>query len=299
MMKVLMIVNPKAGKAKSEKYISEIINNLKSNGYEVIQEFTTLERGAIQIIESNSHENFERIIVWGGDGTLNETLQGLIKINQNPKIAFIPMGTTNDFARTLKVSFNELDVSKNIDNYIVKQVDMGKCDSDIFNYVVSMGLFSKSSYKTSRKWKNRIGKMAYYLNGAKELFHYKSYSLKITSNEKCIEDKFIYGSISNSKFMGGFPIYRKEDIKLDDGKFEVLFVKEPKHLYSTIILVFKILTGNLKDEHICYFRANELQIEALEGIDLSIDGEYGGNRTKFEIKNENKKTSYLVPQNKM
>jgi YegS/Rv2252/BmrU family lipid kinase len=295
MNKVLMIVNPRAGKAKSEKYICEIINNLKENNHEVILEYTTIERDAPQILEEHKDEEFDKIIVWGGDGTLTGTLEGLSKINQNPKIAFIPMGTTNDFARTLKVSFNELDVSKNIDHYKVQEVDMGKCDDDIFNYVVSMGLFSKASYQTSRKWKNRIGKAAYYLNGAKELFHYKSHKLKITSKEKCIEEEVLYGSVSNSKYMGGFPIYRRENIELNDGKFEVLLVKEPKHLYSTIILVAKILTGNLKDKHISYFKTDEIEIEALDGIDLSIDGEYGGKRTKFKITNISKQTKYLVP----
>jgi YegS/Rv2252/BmrU family lipid kinase len=295
MNKILMIVNPKAGKAKSKKYISEIINNLKENEHEVILEYTTIKRDAPQILDEHKAEEFEDIIVWGGDGTLTGTLQGLSKINQNPKIAFIPMGTTNDFARTLKVSFDELDVSKNIDKYAVKEVDMGKCDDDIFNYVISMGLFSKASYKTSRKWKNRIGKAAYYLNGAKELLHYKSYKLKITTDEKILEDEFLYGSVSNSRYMGGFPIYRKENIALDDGKFEVLLVKEPKHLYSTIILVLKILAGNLKDKHICYFKTNNVEIEALDGIDLSIDGEYGGKRTKFKITNISKQTKYLVP----
>jgi len=162
-----------------------------------------------------------------------------------------------------------------------------------------MGIFSKASYNTSRKWKNRIGKIAYYLNGARELFNYRSYKFKINSLEKQIEDDFLYGSVSNSKYMGGFPIFKNADVKLDDGKFEVLLVKEPKHIYSTIALVLKILTGNLNDKHICHFKTSEIEIEIEEdnGIDLSIDGEYGGKRKKFKITNLQKNTKYLVPAN--
>ena len=99
--------------------------------------------------------------------------------------------------------------------------------------------------------------------------------------------------------MGGFPIFKNADVKLDDGKFEVLLVKEPKHIYSTIALVLKILTGNLNDKHICHFKTSEIEIEIEEdnGIDLSIDGEYGGKRKKFKITNLQKNTKYLVPAN--
>lgn len=296
MQKILMIVNPKAGKAKSKKYIENILINLKKNGHDVELELTTPKRNATKIIEEHKLEK-EEIIVWGGDGTLNEALIGLDKTNQDVKIAFIPMGTTNDFARSLKVSFDELAVSKNFDSYHVKEIDMGKIDDMPFNYVVSMGLFSKASYKTSRKWKNRIGKAAYYLNGMKELLHYKTHRLKLTSGDETIsiEDDFLYGSISNSKYMGGFPIFRKQNIELDDGKFEVLLAKKPQNILATILVVLKILTGNLKDKHIIFLRTSTLKIEAPNGIDLSIDGEYGGNRQEFIIKNFQKTTKYLIP----
>lgn len=292
--KILMIVNPKAGKAKSKKYIESILINLKNCGHNVEVEFTTPERNATKIIEEHKLEK-EELIVWGGDGTLNETLVGLSKTNQNAEIAFIPMGTTNDFARSLKVSFDELAVSKNLDSYKVKEIDMGTIDDMPFNYVVSMGIFSKSSYLTSRKWKNRIGKAAYYLNGFKELFNYKTHKLKITAGDKVIEDEFIYGSVSNSKFMGGFPIFRKQDVKLDDGEFEVLLAKVPKNRIYTAIIALKILTGNINDKHIKFFKVSDLKVEAENGIDLSIDGEYGGNRKEFTIKTHQKKTKYLVP----
>lgn len=291
-----MIVNPKAGKAKSKKYIENILINLKNCGHSVELEYTTPERNATKIIEEHKLEK-EALIVWGGDGTLNETLIGLDKTNQDAQIAFIPMGTTNDFAHSLKISFNELAISKHFDSYHVREIDMGTIDDMPFNYVISMGLFSKASYQTSRKWKNRIGKAAYYLNGIKEFFNYKTHKLKVSSGDESItiDDEFIYGSISNSKYMGGFPIFRKKDIKLDDGEFEVILAKAPRFRIYTVIVVIKILTGNLKDKHITFFRTSNLKIEAPNGIDLSIDGEYGGNRKQFEIKNYQKKTKYLVP----
>ena len=212
-------------------------------------------------------------------------------------MAFIPMGTTNDFGHSLNVPFDRLAVSRNLNNYKVKDVDMGTIDDNPFNYVVSMGLFSKASYNTSRKWKNRIGKAAYYLNGFKELFHYKTHKIKlIIDGEQVIESEYIYGSISNSKYMGGFPVYRKKDVKLDDGKFEVLLAKKPSNMLATVIVVIKILFGNLNDKHLTFTTASSVDIEAPNGVDLSIDGEYGGNKKSFKIKINQKVTKYLVPK---
>ena len=289
-----MIVNPKAGKAKSKKYIENILINLRNCGCKVTLEITTPERNAMRIIEEHKLED-EKIIVWGGDGTLNETLRGLQSSNQDAPIAFIPKGTTNDFGHSLKVSFDELAVSRNINNYVEKEVDMGLIDDSPFNYVVSFGLFSKASYLTSRKWKNRIGKAAYYLNGSKEIFRIKQHKIKIILKDQTIEDEFIYGSISNSKYMGGFPVFRKQNVTLDDGEFEVLLAKKPRNIFSTILVVIKILTGNLNDEHITFFKTSELKIQFPYELGLAVDGEYGGKKRKFEIKASKKKTKYLVP----
>lgn len=292
---VLMIVNPKAGKAKSKKYIENILINLKNCGCKVDLEITTPERNATKIIEEHKLKD-EKLIVWGGDGTLNETIRGLKNSKQDAEIAFIPKGTTNDFGHSLKVSFDELAVSKNINNYKVKEVDMGTIDGLPFNYVVSFGLFSKASFSTSRKWKNRIGKAAYYLNGCKEVLKkINQHKIKLILKDKTIEDEFIYGSVSNSKFMGGFPVYRKQNVELDDGELEVLLAKKPKNIFSTILVVFKILTGNLNDEHITFFKTSGLKVEFPYEIDLSVDGEYGGKKKEFEIKLDEKKTKYLVP----
>ena len=297
MQKILMIVNPKAGKAKSKKYIENILINLRNSGCTVDLEITTPERNATKIIEEYNLKG-KKLIVWGGDGTLNETLRGLKNSEQEAEIAFIPKGTTNDFGHSLNVSFDELAVSKHINNYIVKDIDMGTIDDEPFNYVVSFGLFSKASYQTSRKWKNRVGKPAYYINGFKELFDIKAktHKIKMTVDGEVIEDEFIYGSVSNSRYMGGFPVFRKEIVNLNDGKFEVLLAKRPKNIFSTFALVIKMLTGNIKDEHITFIQGSKIEVEfPEEEVDLSIDGEYGGKRKKFKIINHQKKTKYLVP----
>ena len=209
----------------------------------------------------------------------------------------MPTGTTNDFARSLNVSFDKLDISKNIYEYRSKKVDIGFIDNQIFNYVAAFGIFSKSSYNTSSKLKRRIGKLAYVLSGIKDLFNFKTYKLEIQTETEKIEDEFFYGSISNSEYIGGFNLLKNKCVKVDDGKFEAIFVKKPKNFIQTIKLILKVLRGNLEDENIYYLETSELIIKCNETIEWSIDGEYGGAKNKVEIHAKKQFVEYLIPSN--
>ena len=295
MMKILIIVNPISGKKKRNKYYNRIKSNLENLGYEVKIEFTTKENNARVIIE-NYKEDYDIVIACGGDGTLNEITQGLHSLNKSVPIGFIPCGTTNDYARSLKIPFNKEQLSKNIKNYFEKQIDLGIFNNRTFNYVATFGVFSKTSYNVSRKLKNAIGRFAYIISGIKEVFSIKKYKMRVTHDNELIEDDFVFGSVSNSHYVGGFNIFRNQDIKLDDGKFEVVLIKEPKNLFHTIGLVFKIIFGNFKDKCVYYFKTDKLHIESLtENCGWSIDGEFGGNSKVIDIRNEKKWSRYLVP----
>lgn len=295
MYKILMIVNPKAGKAKSDKYVPKIINFFKSIDCQVDLKYTTIENNATRIIK-DYNKDYEILIVYGGDGTLNEAIQGLYEIDKKPYVGFIPFGTTNDFAKSLAVSVDKLDTLENSKEYALKKIDTGLVSDNIFNYVVSFGIFSKTSYATSRDLKNKFGRKAYVFNGIKEVFDYKSYDLKIDSEEKSLEGEFIYGSISNSKYIGGFNLFKKEDIKLDDGKFEAIFVKKPKNILSTINLIFKVLSGNLNDDNIYYFKTSNIKVESKQPLEISIDGEYGGKRNELKVSNIKQNFEYILPK---
>ncbi len=293
--KVLIIVNPISGRKKRDKYYNKIKTNLEELGYNVIIKFTSQENNATYIVE-NYKDDYDIIIACGGDGTLNEVIQGLYNINKKVPIGFIPCGTTNDYARSLKIPFNKQHLSKNITNYGITEIDLGIFNNKIFNYAATFGIFSKTSYSVSRKVKNVIGRFAYILSGIKEVFTYKTYKIKVEYDSKKIEDSFVFGSVTNSHYVGGFHIFRNKDINLSDGEFEVLLIKEPKNIIHTIIMIFKIIFGNFKDKCIYYFKTDKLHIQSLsDNCAWSIDGEYGGNDKKITISNKKRWSQYLVP----
>ncbi len=293
--KILIVANPNSGKKKKNNYYNEIVNNLKKQNYDVDIKYTTKQYNATNIIK-NYNSDYNILIVCGGDGTLNEVKQALYEMNKKISIGFIPFGTTNDYARSMNISFDKLDLSKNINNYKVVEIDLGLFNNRVFNYSANFGLFSKTSYGVSYKLKNKIGRLAYILSGIKEIFNYKTYKMKFYYNDKEISDDFIYGSITNSRSIGGFKIYRKTDIKLNDGKFEVLLIKKTKNVFHTLFIFFKVLFGNLKDKHIYFFKTDNLLIESFSDCDWSIDGEYGGNSSKINIINLNKESKYIIPK---
>jgi len=291
---ILIIVNPISGRKKSKNYYNIIKSNLENQGFTVDIKFTTVSQNAKYIVE-NLQKEYKYIIACGGDGTLNEITHGLYNLNKKITIGFIPCGTTNDYARNLNIPRNKKHLSKNISDYTIIQVDLGTFNEKTFNYCVTFGLFAKTSYSVSRKAKNLFGRFAYIFSGIKEVFNYKTYQLKVKYDENEIEDEFIFGSITNSRYLGGFHIFRKEQIKIDDGMFEVLLIKKPRNFFDTVAMLFKIMLGNLKGDNIYYFKTDKLHIESLsESPEWSVDGENGGNRKDVYISNVNNASEYLV-----
>lgn len=293
--KILMIINPVSGRKKRDRYFSKIRLYLRKQGYDTCMKFTTKEHSADYIIQ-HFKKDYDYIITCGGDGTLSQLIQGLYQIKRRVPIGFIPCGTTNDYARSLHIPTNKKRLSKNFSQYEIMETDLGIFNQRTFNYAATFGLFSKTSYSVSRKMKNIFGRFAYILSGIRELFSYQTYPMRIEHDGEVLEDSFAYGSISNSRYIGGFHVFRRQEIPMNDGKFEVLLIRKPKNFLDTIVTTLRVIRGNFKDKDIFYFKTDKLHITSLsEDCRWSIDGEYGGNDQKINISVVQKWSKYLIP----
>ncbi len=253
--KLFFIYNPHSGKAQIKNKISEIIDLFVKNHYEVTVHPTQEREDALHMVEQKAGQ-YDMIVFSGGDGTVNEVVSGLMKTGQHPTLGYIPSGTVNDFA-----AFD---------------CDIGGFNDKYFSYVAAFGIFTDVAYQTPQHFKNILGKTAYVLEGAKQLYNLKSYHMTVHYQHMVLEDDFIFGLITNSTSVGGFKGYRGKGVKLDDGEFEVSLIKAPKNPIEMQIIISALLQKEINQDFITTFRASELKIVCDEEVSWTLDGEFGG-----------------------
>ena len=288
-IKVLTIINPTSGKGNIANYANEIKHNLEKQDMEVNMQLTKKGYNAKKIILDNI-EGQDLILICGGDGTFNEAVSAIMETGVQISIAYIPLGTTNDLARSLNMPIKDISITKKLLESKAKVLDIGKFNEDrYFTYIAAFGVMTDVSYKTSQKAKNKYGKIAYYLKAIKELIKIPTYKVKIKFDEEELEGEFIYGGISNSMSIAGFKWFNEEDIDLSDGKFEAIFIRKPKKLsgYFRLINDFRH-KDYMVNRDLVYFKASNIQIQTDKNVAWTIDGEYAGDMNFVEIKNINK-----------
>lgn len=292
---VLLIVNPNAGKGKVQKKIPEIQKDLIKTGYNVDIINTQKNFSAKDIIKEYN-KKIDIVICCGGDGTVNDLVNAVMELEDKPKISFIPLGTVNDFARTIGLSRLRFFMPGILKNYSKKKSDIGKFNEKYFNYVAAFGAFSAVSYVTNQKLKKCFGKLAYFIVGIKYLFKIRSYKVNLNIDGEKIEKECIYGSVSNSKSIGGFQWFRKRDIAIDDGKFEVILITKPKYKIQYIGIVFDILFKRYQSKNFFYKQGSKIEVTSDKSLTWTVDGEFGGRTKNAKISNCKEAVTYVVPK---
>jgi len=295
---ILVIVNPCAGQGKINKYIPDICENLEKQGYELEVKYTSENTNGEKII-CNYIRYIDTVVVCGGDGTINEVINGIIKCNKKINVTFIPFGTTNDFAKTVKIPINKLKLSKKLSKYQKENIDIGSFNNKYFYYVAAFGLFTNISYTTKQKDKNKLGRIAYIqdaLNSYKGVKKIKSYKATIVTDNEIIKDEFIYGSITNSISIAGFKWFKKNNFKINDGLFEIILIKKPKNFRGLNKVIFSILRKKYDQKNIFYMKSKHMKIDFEESVTWTLDGEFGGSVQEVLIENNRSKIGIMVPK---
>ncbi len=287
MKKVLMIFNPRAGRDNSRLSQDEIIRAFKDYGFSVTEKLTTCVGDATQIVKNNLSGHC-LIVCCGGDGTFNESINGMIASGTDVPLMYLPMGSTNDLANTIGVTKDinaqiELFLNGNINSY-----DIGSFNQRNFTYVASFGAGTDASYSTSQKLKNKLGHFAYLLNGfvyglPHQIKNLKPHHMVIETDGHVIEDDFYFGAISNSNEVAGLFKFNKQGIKLNDGVFEVILVKKVRGVLDAFRLIKKIKDEQYDGVQIINFKAQKVKIKSDEDLPWTLDGEFGGKHNDVDI----------------
>lgn len=284
---LLFVVNPNSGKGEMRHHIVDCVDAFVRAGFEVTL-YTTQKSGDASRIVRERGKSFDRIVCSGGDGTLNETVAGLMALDEKPALGYIPSGTTNDFASSLNIPKKPLDATELIINGKPSSVDVGQFNDKFFTYVAGFGAFTEVSYSTPQVSKNALGRMAYILEGIKSLHTLRPYSMTVETVDHVISDKFIFGMVTNATTVGGFKGIVSNDVGLDDGLFEVFLVKAPTNPIELQMTINELLVSPDTNKFVTRFKAKRVRFTSEEEIPWTLDGEFGGAPHLIEIINHQK-----------
>lgn len=295
---MLFVYNPRAGKAQIRSNLLDIIDIFVKAGYEVTAYPTQAPGDAVKAVRER-RTGYDIVVCSGGDGTLDEVVTGMMQSDEKLPIGYVPAGSTNDFANSLGIPRNMIKAADVVVNGGNFGCDIGAFNDDTFIYVAAFGLFTDVSYETKQDVKNVLGHAAYLLEGVKRLSSIKSYKMKISYNDVCIEDEFIYGMITNSNSVGGFKGITGKAVELNDGLFEVTLIRKPALALELNNIISALSDKKVQSDFIQSFKASELTIESEQEVAWTLDGEYGGAHMLTVIQNCSRAIEIRVPDKLM
>lgn len=284
MKKLLLIVNPRAGKTKSRTPLFDAVARFSKAGY-LVNVFVTEKGGDATRAAAEMGGDYDIVVCAGGDGTLNETLSGLMTLPKRPQVGYLPNGSTNDFAASLHLSSNPVTAACNIIEGKPYHLDLGRHNDRYFAYVASFGAFTRASYSASQSVKNTLGHFAYILEGLNDLDSLRPYKCRVEADGEVFEGDFIFGGICNSTSLGGLVKLDPARVRMDDGKFELLLLRMPKNVIDLNNLIACMTRMEYDYPGVILRHVSSITLTTKDDIPWSLDGEYAASCPVVHIEN--------------
>lgn len=277
-----------------KNHLFEIVDIFTKGGYDVTVHPTQDRADATNVVVQIA-EKFDLIVCSGGDGTIDEVVTGMLRLDKKIPIGYIPAGSTNDFARSLRIPNDMEKAARSIMEGRFYSCDVGCFNDNCFIYVAAFGLFTDVSYGTDQHIKNVLGHAAYLLEGAKRLSAVTGYEMKIVCDGQVYEGEYIYGMVTNSRSVGGFSQLTGKTVDLNDGYFEVCLIKRPRNINELNKIILAILDDKFESEYLQCFKAQSITFKCQIDVPWTIDGEFGGKHKQVDIKNDFQALDLIIP----
>ena len=283
--KLMLIVNPAAGRGGYKYNLPDALLALDRGGYRTTLYFTSGRGEATALVRDNG-KAFDVVACIGGDGTLSEVIGGLMALDQPPMLGYFPMGTTNDVATTLNLPKNDsLAAAQRLVNGKPHRFDVGGFGKDYFAYVAAFGAFTEVSYSTPQDQKRALGHLAYVLQGAAALGKIESYHTVVEYDDGVIEDDLVYGSLSNSTSVAGIVRLNEKLVGLGDGMSELVLVKDPKTVAGFREIVESVISQRYDSDKLLILHTKKARFHFEKPVPWTRDGEAGGWHKDVELCN--------------
>lgn len=286
MKKLLFLYNPFSGKGMISGHLAEIVDIFTKAEYLVTVHPTQSSDDAFEFVKANASD-YDLVVCSGGDGTTNQTIKGIMDGGHHVPFGLIPAGTMNDFATSLGIPKYMPDAARTIVNGRPEFVDVGAFNDKYFTYVAAFGVFTKVSYSTDQQRKNAFGAMAYLVDAVKEASSNwdlsESYNVTISANDRTVTGNYMFGMVANSLSVGGIRQLAGNNISMNDGIFEGIFIKNPSNIAELHITLNKLIRKEFNAPCFDYFKASHFDITCNEVVPWTVDGEYGGDDKNISI----------------
>lgn len=293
-MKCLFIYNPVSGQGQIRNHLYDIMAIL-SKACDDLEVFVTRKHGDAAKCLTKKPNDYDLIVCSGGDGTLNEVVNGMINNDHQSHIGYIPAGTTNDFASSLGISKDMVEATEQLVKDHTMSFDVGKINDTYFCYIAAFGAFTKVSYDTPQDEKKVFGHLAYVLEGIKSLPDIKSYQIKaVVDDEEVIEGHFVYGMITNTYTVGGVYNFDRSQVSLDDGYLELTLIREITSMEDMGYLIQYLMGMITESPLIIRRKVKKVSITSEKKLAWCIDGEFGGKMSESHIEVHPKAISLCI-----
>lgn len=296
--RIMLIVNPCAGRKNGERLSDRVAEWFRQEGADCSL-FLTQKRGDGTKFVLRSGREHDVIVCMGGDGTLNEVINGILKSDLDIPLGYIPAGSTNDFATSMKLAKEPRQAVRDIIAGHTETIDAGQFDERYFSYVASFGAFTKTSYATPQSMKNILGRFSYFLEGAKDLSEIHAEHMIVTVNGSAYEGDYAFGAISNSHTIGGLVRYGKNEVNVSDEKLEMLLIRMPDSLATLISEIHSITHQDYYDSpYMDFCRSDQFVITSDGPCDWSLDGEFVRSEGASVVSCIKNKIHFIQPEKK-
>ena len=292
---LLLFINAHAGKSTIRENIIDVLDIFTKNGW-LVTTHITHKPGEIQELLPQYASQYDLVVASGGDGTLNETLSGVMLSEKNLPVGYLPTGTTNDFANSIGLPKATLEAAQVAVQGRGFQCDVGLFNDRHFAYVAAFGIFTEVSYSTPQPAKNILGRAAYILEGIKSLTDVKTYQMQVEYEGGQLSGEFLFGMVSNSTSVGGFSLTNWLNVSMNDGLLEVILIRKPQSSQEFQNTIAALIRNDLSHGCIYHFQTKSVRLSCLEALPWTLDGEFGGSLQNVQISLAEKAITIMVPQ---
>jgi diacylglycerol kinase (ATP) len=272
-----LIYNPTSGREEVKRRLTAILQRLERGGIETSCHATDSKGDAIKAASEAVERGFDMIISAGGDGTLNEVVNGMSVHERRPALGILPLGTTNDFARAHGIPKKWEDACDLLVKRFTTPVDIGQANDRHFINIAGGGSFTELTYEVPSKLKTMVGQLAYYMKGLEKITRLHPTQMRISAEEIGVfDEEFMLFLIANSNSVGGFDRLAP-NATTNDGLFDVLALRKC-NLAEFLRIASMVMRGEpvMNDPHFVYFQTNKIEVESNSRVQLNVDGEFGG-----------------------